>query len=95
MTETHDKRTETHARDCISRQAAISEIGRWKGYLDDDMVLRMQTGLKRLTPVDAVTVVRCKDCVRKDRESGFCYGRGFPMQLVPDDGFCDKGKAGE
>lgn len=43
--------------------------------------------------VDAVPVVRCRDCEHKDRESGFCHGRGWPMQLVPDDGFCDKGKA--
>ena len=42
--------------------------------------------------VDAVPVVRCRDCEHKDRESGFCHGRGWPMQLVPDDGFCDKGK---
>ncbi len=42
-------------------------------------------------PVDAVPVVRCRDCEHKDRESGFCHGRGWPMQLVPDDGFCDKG----
>jgi hypothetical protein len=41
--------------------------------------------------VDAVPVVRCRDCEHKDRESGFCHGRGWPMQLVPDDGFCDKG----
>lgn len=42
--------------------------------------------------VDAVPVVRCRDCEHKDRESGFCHGRGWPMQLVPDDGFCDKGE---
>lgn len=42
--------------------------------------------------VDAVPVVRCQDCEHKDRESGFCHGRGWPMQLVPDDGFCNKGK---
>lgn len=42
--------------------------------------------------VDAVPVVRCRDCEHKDRESGLCHGRGWPMQLVPDDGFCDKGK---
>ena len=41
--------------------------------------------------VDAAPVVRCRDCEHKDRESGFCHGRGWPMQLVPDDGFCDKG----
>lgn len=48
--------------------------------------------VKRQPTVDAVPVVRCRDCEHKDRESGFCHGRGWPMQLVPDDGFCDKGK---
>lgn len=42
--------------------------------------------------VDAAPVIRCRDCEHKDRESGFCHGRGWPMQLVPDDGFCDKGE---
>ena len=40
---------------------------------------------------DVAKVVRCKDCKSRDKESGFCYGRGCPAQLVPDDGFCDKG----
>lgn len=39
-----------------------------------------------------VLIVRCRDCKYKDAETGFCEGRGWPMQLVPDDGFCDKGK---
>ncbi len=37
-------------------------------------------------------LIRCKDCKHKDPENGFCHGRGWPEQLVPDDGFCDKGK---
>ncbi len=37
-------------------------------------------------------LVRCKDCKHRDAEIGFCEGRGWPMQLVPDDGFCDKGE---
>ena len=41
--------------------------------------------------IDAVPIVRCKDCKHRDTENGFCEGRGWPMQLVPDDGFCDKG----
>lgn len=45
--------------------------------------------------VDAVPVVRCKDCKHRDAEDGFCEGRGWPMQLVPDDGFCDKGERSE
>jgi hypothetical protein len=40
---------------------------------------------------DVVPVVRCKDCKFRE-EDAFCTGRGFPCQLVPDDGFCDKGK---
>ena len=34
--------------DTISRQEAIKEIARWIGYLDEDMILRIQTGLKKL-----------------------------------------------
>ena len=36
------------ANDTISRQAAIDEIARWIGYIDEDMILRIQTGLKKL-----------------------------------------------
>ena len=32
----------------ISRQAAIAEIARWIGYIDEDMILRIQAGLKKL-----------------------------------------------
>ena len=51
--------------------------------------------IELMPKVDAVPVVRCRDCKHKDRESGLCHGRGWPMQLVPDDGFCDKGKDGD
>lgn len=40
-------------------------------------------------------LIRCKDCKHKEAENGFCEGRGWPMQLVPDDGFCDKGERRE
>ena len=43
---------------------------------------------------DLVPVIRCKDCKFRDNDD-FCTGRGFPYQLVPDDGFCDKGKRKE
>ena len=35
-------------RDVIERQAAIAEIKRWTGYIDEDMVYRIQTGLKKI-----------------------------------------------
>ena len=93
MTKTHDKRTETHACDLISRQAAVDEknVVHMELFGRDFPVVPVAT-LKRLPPVDAVPVVRCRDCEHKDRESGSCHGRGCPVQLVPDDGFCDKGK---
>ena len=34
--------------DLIDRQAAIDEIRRWIGYIDEDMIQRIQIGLKRL-----------------------------------------------
>lgn len=34
--------------DLIDRQAAIDDIARWSGYLDEDMILRMQTSVKKL-----------------------------------------------
>ena len=34
--------------DTISRQMAIAEIARWIGYIDEDMISRIQTGLKKL-----------------------------------------------
>ncbi len=40
---------------------------------------------------DLVPVVRCKDCKFRE-DDDFCTGRGFPYQLVPDEGFCDKGE---
>ena len=43
---------------------------------------------------DLVPVIRCKDCKFRENDD-FCTGRGFPYQLVPDDGFCDKGERKE
>ena len=34
--------------DLISRQAAIKEVARWIGYIDEDMIFRIQTSLKRV-----------------------------------------------
>ena len=40
---------------------------------------------------DVVEVVRCRDCKYR-LEDNFCTGRGWPKQMVADDGFCEKGK---
>lgn len=72
------KRTETHACDCISRQDAIDEIARWIGYLDDDMVGRIQFGLKHL-PSAQPEIIHCGDCKKCQIDSVFhdywCDGR--------------------
>ena len=34
--------------DCIRRQEAIDDIEKWRGYIDDDMVLRMVIRLRAL-----------------------------------------------
>lgn len=43
---------DTNVGDTISRQSAIDEIARWIGYLDDDMIGRIQLSLKRLPSAD-------------------------------------------
>lgn len=66
----------------------------------------LQIGLRdRMTPKDILEiimeaepvdpVIRCKDCKHRDVEIGFCKGRGWPEQLVPDYGFCDRGERSE
>ena len=48
-----------------------------------------------LPAADVAEMVRCKDCKHRDDKDGLCTGRGWPMQLVPYDGFCDKGERRE
>lgn len=37
--------------DCISRQQVMDEIKRWRGYLDEDMIERINTRMNMLPPV--------------------------------------------
>ena len=62
-------------------------------HLDIDLsgVIRNISAIK---PADVAPVVRCAECKFRENDD-FCIGRGFPYQLVPDDGFCDKGKRKE
>ena len=57
-------------------------------------ILQLRRELRGLSPADVVPVVRCKECKFRENDD-FCTGRGFPCQLVPDDGFCDKGERKE
>lgn len=82
-----------------------------KKYIDAEGVMRacydsfLKTGNKAYREIfalmeavpaaDVVEVVRCKNCAHRDHDTQLCRGRGWPMQLVPDDGFCDKGERRE
>lgn len=97
--------------DLISRQAAIDAVEFGITYakavnketgeiteLFKNSNKELRNAVKRieaLSSADVVDVVRCGACKHRDVEKGFCEGRGWPMQLVPDDGFCDKGKRWE
>ena len=64
------------ALDCIGRKAAIAEISRFAGYLDDDMIMRIQMGLNRLKrlPSAQPDIIACGDCkhwINHDRRCGF------------------------
>ena len=81
--------------DYISRHAAIIEM------MDNDVDHAQGTDgrevvqiLSDIPAADVVPVVRCKECKFRENDD-FCTGRGFPYQLVPDDGFCDKGERKE
>ena len=89
--------------DYISRQAALDALGVTKnatkyggdhsGY-DTRMLYEIHDALTGIPAADVVPVVRCKECKFRENDD-FCTGRGFPYQLVPDDGFCDKGERKE
>ena len=80
--------------DLISRQVAIDEISRWLGYLDDDMISRIQLGLMRL-PSAQPEIVRCKDCLYGEQdEIGRWFCRSFGCQVGDENGngFCADGE---
>ena len=66
--ETHDKRTETHACDSISRQAATDALRKmqtYKLFSGDDMLLIDQAGAMTelmMLPSAQPEIIRCKDC---------------------------------
>ena len=82
--------------DLISRQAAIDALHMHLMYRmgTDSNKKRLDEWINNL-PSAQPEIIRCKDCRHRDAETGFCEGRGWPMQLVPDDGFCDKGERSE
>ena len=76
-------------KEYIEKQQAI-DAAREDGKKIPTLAIRIMHDIKSIPAADVVPVVRCKDCKFRDNDD-FCTGRGFPYQLVPDDGFCDKG----
>ena len=77
--------------DTISRQAAIAEIARWIGYIDEDMINRIQIGLNRL-PSAQTDIIRCKECKYAEhwyRDKAMCFLWHETGIDVFNDGFCN------
>lgn len=84
--------------DLISRQAAINAMCDACDTVTaacPHFPCKRYLAIELLQSIDTVQIVRCKNCKHREVENGFCEGRGWPMQLVPDDGFCDKGERSE
>ena len=59
-----------------------------------DELLNVIFWLGNLPSVDAVPVVRCKDCAyldEVDEHELWCMGNGYPARLVTPDEYCSKG----
>lgn len=85
------KERHTCKRDCTTCDFAIDGDSWCEGELFVVDVLRAPAA-------DVVEVVRCGECAntfRSEAPALWCVGRGWPMQMVPLDGFCDKGKRKE
>lgn len=74
----------------ISLKEAIATVK--EAYENDEMFDGYEY---RLNELPSTEIIRCRECKHRDMENGLCEGRGWPMQLVPDDGFCDKGERRE
>lgn len=57
----------------IDKQKVVDEIARWTGYLDDDMIQRIQMGLKRLPSAEEESFEWCDACKEYDQEKHCCH----------------------
>ena len=71
----------------------MEQKGRKERKMTEREYIVRETGFPGMLKKEIVgELVRCKDCKHRDTENGLCEGRGWPMQLVPDDGFATKGR---
>ena len=80
----------------IKRKDAIKKIEElpcpYDGWSDKYEKAYILMALEEVPSADVIEVVRCKDCTNRDAETMFCLGRGWPTSMVPDNGYCDKGR---
>lgn len=55
-----------------------------------EATMKLCVTMDRISAADVAPVVRCGECKHR-HDDNFCGGRGWPEQLVPDDGYCDCG----
>ena len=76
--------------DYISLESAIVEIKRFIGYLDEDMIERLQIAIRRIPAADVQPVVLCRECKHYNKDSCLCENRiGLPFANA--DKFCSMG----
>lgn len=69
----------------IDREAVINEIHRWIGYIDEDLITRINIDISRIPDADVERVGHCVDCVYSLR----LYYDGEPyLTCVNTDGLC-------
>ena len=85
--ETHEERTETHACDCIDRQAAIKALRDTFKRHTTVAIIAMQT-IKDL-PSAQPKIVRCKECVYADEN----YHCDYMTTWNYGDCFCSYGRS--
>ena len=81
-----EERTETHPCDCISRQGVKEWLNKWEGYIDRDIIARMQYRVIDI-PSAQPEVIRCKDCEWWEKQKDSAQGRCELMQMYPTGGW--------
>ena len=84
----------------VSVETVCKEIERFKGYLDDDMIYRLQTAIKMLPEPDLVEAVRCRECVFFGKEPEIARALGLETEFycaihrdeMGPDFFCSYGR---
>lgn len=78
------------AKEYIEREDArkkLCSMCRWEGT---ENCGECENPIDDIPAADVVEIVRCGECKYR-YDDDFCGGRGWPEQLVPDDGYCNNG----